>query len=130
MENRVFFPQIALDTWVLDGRVELGGDELLLPEDERRYRVEESVRIVAELTGAECPHGLIGKVKPRKHLLSLGAELMEQSMILGDHAYDVVPGWTGTPIGTWVEHITGKTKVLSDPPSDDEDLLARFLLRS
>lgn len=135
MANRVFFPQMALDTWVLDGKVELRGDELLLPDEERRYKVEESVRVVAELTTGTCPHGLVGRVKSRSHLVGLGAELMEASMILGDNAYDVVPGWTGEPIGTWDEHITGKTKsvesnAVSEKPVNDEDLLAKFLLRN
>jgi hypothetical protein len=135
MANRVFFPQIALDTWVIDGKVELAADELRLPQEERRYHVEESVRVVAELTSGVCPRGLIGKVKSRKAMLELGAELMDQSMILGDNAYEVVPGWTGTPIGSWGEHITGQLAKLPEPevgsrPVNDEDLLARFLLRS
>jgi hypothetical protein len=134
MANRVFFPQVAMDTWVVDGKVELGGDELLLHGEERRYRVEESVRILAELTTGECPRGLIGKVKARREMLELGAEIMDQSMIFEDRAYDVASGWTGTPIGTWDEHITSKTKKLAEAEPDaratsDEDLLAKVLLQ-
>ena len=43
-------------------------------------------------------------------LTELGAELLGDSMVLGDNAYRIIAGWLGTPVGT-LEHIapSGKT---------------------
>ena len=52
MQNRVFFPQTAVDQWGIDGKIDLVGNELILLAEGRRYKVEEAVRIVTEVTGA------------------------------------------------------------------------------
>ena len=91
-------------------------------------------RIVTEVTGANDDRKIIGRVKLKRALDEIGAELLETSMILGDNAYDVVPGWIGTPSGTFAEHLLspernaargGKTD-LGTGPETDEELLARF----
>src|SRR5690606_21160193 len=97
MQNRVFFPQLRLDQWGVEGKIDLTGTELVVLAEGRRYAIEESVRVVAEVTGANDPHKLVGKVRPKSGLDEMGAEILENSMILGDNAYDVVPGWAGTP---------------------------------
>lgn len=135
MQNRVFFPQAAVDQWGVDGKVDLTANELILVSDGRRYKVAEAVRVVAEVTGANDDRQIVGKVKPKAALEELGAEILENSMILGDNAYDVVPGWMGTATVPFAEHLLssdrmkargGKTDVGSGP-LDDEDLLRRFL---
>ena len=134
MQNRVFFPQNAVDQWGIDGKIDLVGNELILLAEGRRYKVEEAVRIVTEVTGANDDRKIIGKVKPKRALDEIGAEILQDSMILGDNAYDVVPGWIGTPSGTFAEHLLspernaargGKTD-LGTGPETDEELLARF----
>jgi hypothetical protein len=141
-KNRVFFPQMALDLWLGEGKVDLSSDELTILAEARRYRILEAARILREVTGLPDTHELVGKVKTRGFLSELGAELLETSMILGDNAYDVVPGFLGAPIGSFEEHLAGPAraearKSLRDldpqrlppaPPASDEDLLARFLL--
>ncbi len=99
MDNRVFFPQLAVDQWGIDGKVDLAADTLILLATGRRYKIEESVRVVVEVTGANDEHKLVGKVKAKALLEELGAEILENSMILGDNAYDVVPGWAAAPDG-------------------------------
>src|SRR5215212_10157181 len=93
MRNRVFFPQASLDEWLGDGRVDLKNDELLIKNEGRRYRIIEATRILREVTGSDDPHELLGKVKSRAFLNELGAEILETSMIIGDNAYDIVPGF-------------------------------------
>ncbi len=44
MQNRVFFPQAALDQWLADGTVDLRGTELTILAEARRYRIVEAVR--------------------------------------------------------------------------------------
>jgi hypothetical protein len=136
MQNRVFFPQSALDQWIVDGTVELEQGELVILGEARRYHVVEAVRVVREVTGTGDPHELVGRVKTREHLEQLGAEIVEGSMVLGDQAYDVEPGWVGVPIGMFAEHVgsEARRKARGDAkPSDpktDEELLAKLLARA
>lgn len=125
MRNRVFFPQAALDEWLSDNRVDLKNDELLLKGQGRRYRIIEAIRIIREVTGSDDPNELLGRVKSHAFLNELGAEILEGSMIIGDNAYDVVPGFVGAPVGSLADHRRSSPDVqLFD---SDEALLAAFL---
>ena len=135
MANRVFFPQLLLDQWGVEGKIDLTGNELVVLSEGRKYKIVESVRVIAEVTGANDPHGIVGKVKPNAALEEIGAEILENSMIIGDNAYDVVPGWVGTPATTFKDHLFstermsargGKTDVGTSPKSEEE-MLKRFL---
>ncbi|MDB4937457.1 MAG: hypothetical protein JWP87_4429 [Labilithrix sp.] len=134
MQNRVFFPQTAVDQWGIDGKIDLVGSDLILLADGRRYKVEEAVRIVTEVTGANDDRKIIGKVKAKRALDEIGAELLETSMILGDNAYDVVPGWIGTPTSTFANHLLSPDRMKArggrtdqgTGPHTDEELLQRF----
>ena len=137
MQNRVFFPQAALDLWLTDGTVDLQGDELTIAAEGRRYRVTEAVRIDREVTGGADGNDLVGRVKQKSVLDERGAELLESSLILGDNAYDVMPGWLGEPVGTFDEHVASQKKAPSSrlpapakEPETDEDLLATYLLKN
>ncbi|MBX3219248.1 MAG: hypothetical protein KF795_01940 [Labilithrix sp.] len=134
MRNRVFFPQASLDQWGVEGKIELTATELVLLAEGRRYDITEVVRVVVEVTGSADPHGLIGKVKSKAELEGIGAEILENSMIIGDNAYDVVPGWAGTPVTPFEDHLlspermtarSGRTDIGSGPKSDEE-MLERF----
>ncbi len=97
MTNSVFFPQTALDILIALQRVDLDGDELVMP-DGYRYTVVEAVRVLAEVTSGEDPLELCGRVRTRDDLTdTLGAELLGDSMLVEDSAYDVVNGFLGKP---------------------------------
>jgi hypothetical protein len=136
MQNRVFFPQAALDQWLSDGAIDLRGTELSLAHDPRRYRLLEAAHVLHEVTGAEDTNEIVGRVKSKQYLQELGAEILESSLILGDNAYDVTPGFLASPIGTFEEFImSAEHKVRAsqskDPePATDEELLARTLVKS
>jgi hypothetical protein len=136
MKNRVFFPQAALDVWLGDGTVDLRGDELTIAAEGRRYRLTESVRIVNEVTGGTDANDLVGRVKAKAVLEEKGAEILESSLLLGDNAYDVVPGWLGEPVGTFDEHVVERSQRPDSgakavgAPGNDEDLLATYLLKT
>jgi hypothetical protein len=101
MENRFFFPQAALDQWIVDERVDFKDGELTVLGPGRRYKLSEAVHVVREVSGTSDGHGdveLVGRVKGRGALEKLGAEIVETSMLLGDAAYDVEPGWVGSPV--------------------------------
>ena len=130
MKNRVFFPQRALDQWLGEDRVDLVGNELVIKAEGRKYRVLEAVLIVNEVSGGVDQFELVGKVKTIMYLTELGAEVLENSMVLGELAYEVIPGFVGAPIGTLAQHRAGG----SIPPpasarvSSDEDMLAQYLM--
>jgi len=134
MRNRVFFPQACLDQWGVEGKIELTEAVLVIVAEGRRFEIAEVVRVIVEVTGALDPHGIVGKVKARTELERMGAEIFESSMIIGDNAYDVVPGWAGTPVTPFEDHLlspermtarSGRTDIGAGPKSD-EDMLARF----
>ncbi len=146
MQNRVFFPQSALDQWIVDGAVDLQGGALTLHVgvgEGRTYEVAEAVRVLREVSGAGDAVQLVGKVKPRAWLEQQGAEIVESSMLLGEAAYDVDPGWMGVPVGAFSDRAAesgkggttkkgkgGKKATKHGPPKTDEELLARFLAKN
>lgn len=119
----MFFPQVALDQWLVDGKIDLSSTELILLAEGRRYKVEEAVRVLVEVTGANDAHKLVGKVKPKSKLEEIGAEILENSMIVGDNAYDVVPGFCGVPAEPWSDHARSAAP---GAPASEEDMLRRF----
>lgn len=123
MRNRVFFPQAALDTWLADDRVDLKNDELSIKGEGRRFRIIEAVRVLREVTGSDDPHELLGRVKSCAFLNELGAELLETSMIIGDNAYDVLPGFVGAPTSTFEDH----RKQAPGTTTNDEGLLLALI---
>jgi hypothetical protein len=136
MANRVFFPQAALDQWIVDGSVELESGVLTIIAEGRRYRLAEAVRVLREVSGGGDSQELVGRVKARMYLEQLGAEIVETSMLLGEAAYDVEPGWLGIPVGTFAEHVGSDARKRArgsksgGDPKTDEDLLARFLAKN
>jgi hypothetical protein len=134
MENRIFFPQVALDEWVVEGTAELQDGELTLLGVGRRYRLAEAVHVVSDASGGGDVE-LLGRVKARVYLEQLGAEIVETSMLLGDAAYDVEPGWIGVPTVPFADYAgsssgkrgRGAAGLAGAPdPTSDEELLATF----
>lgn len=133
MQNRIFFPQEALDHWVVEGSVELAGNQLTILGEGRRYRIAEAVHVVREVSGAVDANDVIGKVKSRVFFEELGAEILEESMIIGENAYEVKTGWLGAPTSTFEDHVRTRPQsapTFTEEPRTDEDLLARFLLKN
>ncbi len=142
MPNRIFFPQEALDAWMLDGTIDVKGAELTIAAEGRRYKIADAVRVIREVSGETDVNELVGKVKSKPYLVEMGAELLENSMIMGNNAYDVVQGWTGVPVGTFLEHAASPDRAKAraraeaddkfqpEEPRTEEQLLARFLMKN
>ncbi len=131
-ENRLFFPQSALDEWIVDGSVELVDGELVILSEGLRFKLTEAVRVLEEVSGSGDTHDLRGRVKDRADLEVLGAELVESSMLLGDAAYDTVPGWCGVPVRSLVDRRESSArdgKGEAELKSGEESLL-RFLAKN
>jgi hypothetical protein len=127
MENRIFFPQAALDEWIVEGTVDLQDGVLTLLPIGRRYRLAEAVRVVRDVSGGGDPE-LLGRVKARVYLEQIGAEIVEGSMLLGEAAYDVEPGWVGVPTSGFADYAAAMKPARGGAqPKSDEELLARFV---
>lgn len=95
-DNRLFVPQGVLDRWLSEGRVEVQGDVMVTRPEGHRFALSSGVLFKAEVTGTPDSQGLLGKVKDVEQLATMGAEHYAESVVLGDHAYEVVEGFTGT----------------------------------
>jgi hypothetical protein len=118
-KTRVFFPEAAVNRWVAIGDAVLSGQELYLRREGARYRLVDAVRVLGEVTGTPDRFDVSGKVKTVGFVTELGAEVLGDSMVLGDSVFETVIGWLGTPM----------TERRTSAPGSDEDLLARFLRR-
>jgi hypothetical protein len=117
-KTRLFFPQTLIDRWVATGEVALAGTELTVRREGTRYRLVDAVRVLGEVTGTPDRFDISGKVKTVGFVTELGAEVLGDSMVLGDNAFETVIGWLGTPIAA---------ERRTHAPGSDEELLARFL---
>jgi hypothetical protein len=114
--HKIFFSQRILDALTDEGKIKLENNviTLLLP-DQPSFELEPAYRFVRTSDGGPDPHGLVGQIKYEKEMKALKAEVYLDSIIYGDTAYEVEPGFIG------------EKKELIDRLSDTE-LLARFLL--
>ncbi len=128
--NRVFFPQRALDQWLADAEIDFTSRELVIKAINRRYLVVEAARILQEVSGSEDMYDLVGRVKSVNYLTELGAELLETSMLLGDNAYEIIPGFVGSPAGGSGEfRADGLTNPLESLAQSEEDFLLQYLAK-
>ena len=96
---KLFISQDRLDAWTADNRVKLEGETLTLLEDGRSFTIRPAVHFIKVAGNDVDPNDLLGKVKDEQALAELGADLYMDSVIMGDTAYDVQPGFVGEPLG-------------------------------
>jgi len=96
MGGLLFVSQAILDTWASQGKIDFAGNVMTTVAGRsagRSYRLEPAVRFL-QVAGADSdPNGLLRKVKSEAQLREAGAEVMGSSVILGDVAYEVEPGF-------------------------------------
>lgn len=123
MGNLKFVPQSTLDDWTDLGQIELDGSTLRIPSESASFHLTPAVHFVALVEG-EDEHRLVGRVKTERHVRDIGGELLTDSCIVGDTAYQVQPGFLAE-------------RDASTPPAptsgdgrQDAELLTQFLLES
>src|SRR5512132_532006 len=89
---RLFLPQAQLEEWALEDKADVKDGVLVVTGEEGVYPVTPAVHLVQLVTGEDA-NGLVTKVKTEDQLKALGAEQMADSVLLGDTAYEVVPGY-------------------------------------
>jgi len=118
--SKLFLPHATLESWAFDEKADIRDDRLAVTGDSATYPVLPAVHFVSLVTGEDV-HGLIGKVKTAPQLEALGAEHLDDSVILGDAAFDVVPGYLTTLPES-------SAAAFRTEPQQEQDLLAAFLL--
>src|SRR6185295_12097477 len=111
-------------------QVDLGDSVLNVKTTGASYSLVEAARIVGEATGSGDPGKLVGRVQTLSELTALGAEVLDRSVVLGELAYDAVPGFVASPLGRAGERlpssaVLGELSELSEPPKgpqSDEEL--------
>ena len=95
---RIFVSQEVVDQWSADERIAIDGDVMILTLTQQRVRLSPAVRVLRVVSGTADPFNLVGSVKTPSELAAFGGEQYMSSLLLGDVAYDVQPGYFGDPL--------------------------------
>jgi hypothetical protein len=137
---RIFVSQGAVERWAAEGRVELTADAVSPsagPLAGRRFPSEPAVHVLGLAGGGGDEAGLVGRVKRVAELRAMGAELVGASILAGEAAYDVEPGFLVT-LDAESARLVAARRVASERPLEgeapdgqsDAEALARFLLNT
>jgi hypothetical protein len=96
MAGLLFVSQAMLESWAGQGKIDFAGNVMTLLAGEgkgRRYALVPAVRFL-KLVGAEADaQALLHKVKSAEQLREMGAEQVGGSVLVGEAAYEVEPGF-------------------------------------
>jgi hypothetical protein len=96
---RVFVSQSCIDRWLGAGGIAIDGDILRFHAVPRATLfINPSVYFVAIDGGETDPYDVVGAVKTSQELAQMGAEHFQSSVVLGDCAYTVNPGFVASPV--------------------------------
>ncbi len=120
---KLFLPEKTLEDWALSEKADLQDGKLVVKEGNSSHPVVPAVSFSKVVSGDDT-NSLVGRVKTTSQLSALGAEHLADSVILGDTAYEVVPGYVTEVQAPAAAKPDGKKK----PTSPEADLLAAFIL--
>lgn len=97
---RVFMSQHCIDRWHATGGIAITGDLLRFHAvPQASLFINPAVYFVRIDGGEADPYDILGAVKSSQELDQMGAEHWENSVVLGDYAYTVNPGFIASPVG-------------------------------
>src|SRR5512137_1233806 len=92
--KRLFFSQGMLDSMVEAGKIRVDKGVLtMLAGDNPTFKLLPAYRIVKTIDGKPDPAGLVGQIRAEAELKALGAELLMDSLIYNDVAYQADTGF-------------------------------------
>lgn len=98
---RIFVAQTLADTWLAARSVQLDRDILRLsdPTGATTDLFINPAVFFDRIDGSEADvHQVVGKVKTAQELAQMGADHYETSVVMGDYAYTVVPGFMAVAV--------------------------------
>lgn len=93
--NRAFFSQDLVGRWLAAGHITLEGEVLTCVPDGPAFRLTTALHFIHEVASGDDAPRLCGKVKTLAAVEELSGEHAPGSVVLGDHAYEVVDGFLG-----------------------------------
>jgi hypothetical protein len=99
MTAKVFISQGAIDSWVSSDQAEIAGNLLSFRGHPGALQLVPASLFRRISAGKDDPHTLVGKVLDEEAILALGGETYMSSVLMGETAYDVEPGFLGVPSG-------------------------------
>ena len=123
---KLFLPQKTLEEWSTSEKADLQDGKLVVSENKASHAVTPAVHFVKLVSGNDTAQ-LVGRVKTMAQLDTLGAEHMMDSVIMGETAYQVTPGYiadVAAPAAAAAKSAGDKKK----STSPEADLLAAFIL--
>ncbi len=95
---RIFIAQSKIDAWLAAGRVHLEQSTLRVPAGGSSVTLGIDAAVFVERIDGGDPdvHKIAGKVKTAAEVVASGGELYDTSLVLGDYAYTVKPGFVAT----------------------------------
>jgi hypothetical protein len=97
---RIFVSQNTIDRWLGGGGIVLDGDVLRFNSGMALDLVINPAVYFDHIEGNEAdPYDIIGAVKSSQELAQMGGEHYDRSVVLGDYAYTVNPGFVAIPVG-------------------------------
>ena len=121
---KLFLPQKTLEEWSLAEKADLLDGKLVVTENKASHAVTPAVHFEKLVSGNDTGQ-LVGRVKTMAQLDALGAEHMMDSVILGETAYQVTPGYIADVPAPAPVAKGGDKKKATSP---EADLLAAFIL--
>jgi hypothetical protein len=92
---RIFVAQTLVDAWLSSGGVSLEQDLLRLSGPPSVDLFINPAVWFEKIDGGDAdPHDVVGRVKTSQELAQMGADHYESSVVMGDFAYTVKPGFT------------------------------------
>lgn len=122
---KLFLPQKTLEEWSSGEKADLQDGKLVVAETKASHTVTPAVHFVKLVSGVDQSQ-LVGRVKTMSQLDQLGCEHMMDSVILGEAAYEVTPGYIAEVAAP--PAAAGKGDGKKKATSPEADLLAAFIL--
>ena len=133
---RYFISQQKLEDWILSGHADVQADRLVVPGEGRSFGIGSAYHFKALVAGEDSAQ-LLHKVKTAEQLRVLGAEVLSDSVVLGDAAYEVDSGFLTEAVAQPVPPRAQPRAPPTHPAAaarpgargkSEADLLAEFLL--
>jgi len=92
---RIFIAQSRIDTWLSSGRIHIEQNTMRVPAGDGAFSlVMEGAVFVERIDGGDPDvNKLAGKVKTASEVAAAKGEIYDTSLVLGDYAYTVKPGF-------------------------------------
>ena len=98
MAVKGFIPQDVVDSWVTADKVDLAGEVMTFRALGVALRMVPGYFFAQVSGGSDEGHNLLGKAKVKAAIAAMGAEAYMNSVILGETAYEVEPGFVAKPL--------------------------------